>query len=192
MLRPPPKLTLSQWADKYAYLSAESSAEAGRWRTLPYQKGVMDALTDPNIERVTLIKSARIGYTKMVNNLIGYHAHHDPCPIMVVQPTVDDASGYSKDEIAPMVRDTPVLNGLFAEPRSKSGDNTILKKWFPGGQLLMVGANSARGFRRVSIRVILFDETDGYPPSAGSEGDQIQLGILMCRAIARPGISTSK
>jgi len=66
--KPPKKLTLSQWADKNAYLSAESSAEGGRWRTLPYQKGIMDAITDPNVEQVTVMKSARVGYSKILNH----------------------------------------------------------------------------------------------------------------------------
>jgi len=176
VFRPPPKLTLSEWADTYAYLSAESSAEAGRWKTLHYQRGIMDAVTDPTVTRVTVMKSARIGYTKILNNIIGYHIHQDPCPIMVVQPTVEDAEGYSKDEIAPMLRDTPVLHNLVAESKAKVSTNTILKKTFPGGQLLMIGANSPRGFRRVSMRGVLFDEVDGYPLSAGAEGDQIKLG----------------
>jgi len=104
--KPPPKLTLSQWADMYAYLSPESSAEAGKWKTLHYQKGIMHAITDPAVTRVTVMKSARVGYTKIINHVIGYHIHQDPCPIMVAQPTVEDAQGYSKDEIVPMVRDT--------------------------------------------------------------------------------------
>ena len=54
---PPKKLTLSEWADQYAYLSVESSAEGGRWRTLPYQKGIMDAVTNPDIEQITVMKS---------------------------------------------------------------------------------------------------------------------------------------
>ena len=82
--RPPEKLTLSEWADRYAFLSAESSAEAGRWHTLPYQKGMMDAVTDPAVEQITVMKSARVGYTKMINHAIGYHVHQDACPIMVV------------------------------------------------------------------------------------------------------------
>jgi phage terminase large subunit GpA-like protein len=175
--RPPEKLTLSEWADRNAFLSAESSAEGGRWRTLPYQKGIMDAITDPNIEQVTVMKSARVGYTKILNHLIAYHIHQDPCPIMLCQPTLDDCQSYSKDEIAPMLRDTPCLQGLVSNPRAKDGDNTLLKKNFPGGTLQLVGSNSARGFRMVSRRVVLFDETDGYPPSAGTEGDQIKLGI---------------
>jgi phage terminase large subunit GpA-like protein len=174
--RPPAKLTLSEWADQYAVLSAESAAEAGKWKTLAYQKGIMDAFTDPAIEMVVWMKSARVGATKIFNHLVGYHVHQDPCPMMVVQPTVEDAEGYSKDEIAPMLRDTPVLRELISEPKAKDGSNTILLKQFRGGALQMVGANSARGFRRVSRRVVLFDEVDGYPAST-PEGDQIKLGI---------------
>ena len=174
--KPPPRLTLSEWADRYAFLSAESSAEAGRWRTLAYQRGIMDAFTDPRVEMVVWMKSARVGATKIFNHLCAYHMHQDPCPLMVCQPTVEDAEGYSKDEIAPMIRDTPVLRELVSEPKAKDGSNTILMKQFPGGTLSMVGANSARGFRRVSRRVVLFDEVDGYPATT-SEGDQIKLGI---------------
>ena len=175
--KPPKKLSLSQWADNYAYLSAESSAEGGRWRTLPYQKGIMDAITDPNVEQVTVMKSARVGYSKILNHIIGYHIHQDPCPIMVCQPTIEDCQGYSKEEIAPMLRDTPCLHGLVSDPKSKDGNNTLLQKNFPGGTLSLVGSNSARGFRRVSRRIVLFDEVDGYSASAGTEGDQIKLGI---------------
>jgi phage terminase large subunit GpA-like protein len=170
-------MALSEWSDTYAHLSAESAAEAGKWTTLSYQKGIMDACTDPNVEWVVVMKSARVGYTKILNNLIGYHIHQDPCPIMVVQPTVEDAEGYSKEEIAPMIRDTPALHGLVSEAKAKNGQNTILAKSYPGGTLSMVGANSPRGFRRVSRRLVTFDEVDGYPPGgAGPEGDQIKLG----------------
>ncbi|MEK9870160.1 MAG: phage terminase large subunit family protein, partial [Gammaproteobacteria bacterium] len=175
--KPPKKMTLSEWADNYAYLSAESSAEGGRWHTLPYQKGIMDAITDPKIEQITVMKSARVGYSKILNHVAGFHIHQDPCPIMIVQPTIEDAQGYSKEEIAPMLRDTPCLKGVVSEAKSKDGANTILQKQFPGGSLSLVGANSPRGFRRVSRRVVLFDEIDGYPASAGTEGDQIKLGI---------------
>lgn len=174
--RPPQKMTLSEWSDKYAFMSAESAASEGKWRTLPYQKGFMDAMTDPTVEMISIMKSARVGYTKCLNNLIGYHAHQDPCPIMVVQPTEGDAEGYSKDEIAPMLRDTKVLKKIFADAKAKNSNNTILSKSFPGGVIQLVGATSPAGFRRVSRRILAFDEVDGYPASAGSEGDPIKLG----------------
>src|SRR5882757_3485000 len=114
-LRPPPKLSLSAWADQHFRLSAESAAEPGRWRTLPYQRAILDAITDPTVERVSVMKSARVGYTKCINAAIAYHMAQDPCPILVVQPTVEDAEGYSKEEIAPMLRDVAALAGLTAD-----------------------------------------------------------------------------
>jgi phage terminase large subunit GpA-like protein len=117
-----------------------------------------------------------VGYTKIINHSVAYHIVHDPCPQMVVQPTVDDAEGYSKEEIAPMLRDTPALVGLVSDPKTRSTNNTITRKIYPGGYLVLVGANSARGFRRITVRIVYFDEVDAYPPSAGSEGDQIKLG----------------
>jgi terminase, large subunit len=175
-LRPPPKLSLSAWADANFYLSAESAAEPGRWRTLPYQRGILDAITDPSVERVSVMKSARVGYTKCINAAIAYYMAQDPCPILVVQPTVEDAEGYSKEEIAPMLRDVEALAVLVSDSGPKTSAQTILHKSFPGGVLSMVGANSGRGFRRVSRRVVIFDEVDGYPQSAGTEGDPIKLG----------------
>lgn len=175
MWRPPRRLSLSEWADEHAVLSAESAAEPGRWKTLPYQKGILDAFSDPTVEIVVCMKSARIGWTKILNHTIGYHIHQDPCPIMVVQPAVEDAEGYSKDEVAPMLRDTPVLRGLVSDAKQKDGANTILLKQYRGGTLQMVGANSGRGFRRTSRRVVLFDEASAYRPI--SEGDQIKLGM---------------
>ncbi len=174
-LRPPTRMTLSEWADAEFWLSAENSADPGRWHTLPHQRGIMDAITDPNTERVTVIKSARIGYTKMVGAVVAYYMAQDPCPLMVVQPTVEDAEGYSVEEIGPMLRDVAALHGLVREGGRSSGSR-ILHKTFPGGVLGMVGATSARGLRRVSRRVVIFDEVDAYPVSAGTEGDPIALG----------------
>ena len=195
--RPPEQMSLSAWADKYAYLSPESSAQAGKWRPFPYQVGIMDAFTDPRNEYVTWMKSARVGYTKILNHATAYFIAQDPSPILIVQPTIEDAQGHSKDEIAPMLRDTPVLEGLVSESKTRDSNNTILKKIFAGGVLNLVGANSARGFRRIQARVVLFDEIDGYPPTAGSEGDQIKLGIRRSeffynRIIARGSTPTIK
>jgi len=176
-LKPEKPLSVGQWADRHAYLSPESAADPGKWTSLPYQHGIMDAFSDPSIRVISFMKSARVGYTKCLNHIIAYHMAEAPCPIMLVQPTLGDAQGYSRSELTPMLRDTPALRGLVSVDMTKGTGNTILNKVFPGGNLILVGANSAAGFRRHSIRVLLFDEVDGYPPTAGAEGDQIQLGI---------------
>lgn len=84
-LQPPPKLTLSQWAEKYAVLSAETSAQTGRFRAYAYQIGMMDAVTDPAVTRVTIMKSARVGYTKILDHVAGYFIHQDPSPRLILK-----------------------------------------------------------------------------------------------------------
>ncbi|PQQ22310.1 phage terminase large subunit family protein [Photorhabdus hindustanensis] len=177
-IRPPEPLSLSEWANKYAVLSKETSAQTGRFRSFAYQDGIMDAITDPTVTYVSVMKSARVGYTKILDHVVGYYLVHDPSPILVVQPRVEDAEDYSKTEIAPMLRDTPVLAEISGDPKAKNSNQTILKKTFlNGANLTLVGANSPGGFRRITCRIILFDEVDGYPSGgAGVEGDQIALG----------------
>src|SRR5579872_6903951 len=179
--RPPPRLRLDEWADVHFRLSAESSAEPGRWTSLPYQRAIMQAVTAPGIERITWMKSARVGATKVMMAALAYHMTHDPCSLMIVQPTIEDAEGFSKDEVVPMLRDVPALRGMGG---GRDTSNTMRMKSFPGGKLLMEGANSGRGFRRVSVRVIMFDEVDEYPASAGEQGDPITLGIKRTETFA--------
>lgn len=75
-LRPPPPLTVSQWADRYRVLSAESSAEPGRWHTekAPYQRAIMDAIGDPHVRSVVVMSAAQIGKTDaFILNPLGYY-----------------------------------------------------------------------------------------------------------------------
>lgn len=176
-LRPPPKLTVSEWADRNRKLSAESSAEPGQWITAnaEYQRGIMDAFCDPAILSVVVMSSAQVGKTEIVNNVIGYHIDQDPSPIFLLQPTLDMAEAYSKDRLAPMVRDTPALQGRVKDARSRDSGNTLLHKTFPGGHITMGGANSPASLASRPIRITLCDEVSRYPSSAGSEGDPVDL-----------------
>jgi len=174
---PPPKLTISEWADRYRKLSREISAEPGQWRTdrAPYQREIMDSLNDPRIEKVVVMSSSQVGKSEIINNTIGYYVDVDPSPMLLIQPTVDTAQEYSKQRIAPMIRDTEVLKSKISDPKTRDTDNTILMKVFPGGFLAMGGANSPAGLASKPIKILLCDEVDRYPDSAGSEGDPISL-----------------
>ena len=169
---------MSQWADQYRRLSSEASAEPGVWRTsrAPYQRGIMDAVTDETVKEVWIQKSAQVGWTEILNNVIGYHVHQDPAPMLLVQPTLEMAESWSKDRFAPMVRDTPALAERIADPKARDSGNTLLHKKFTGGHLTVAGANSPSGLASRPIRIVLFDEVDRYPSSAGTEGDPISLG----------------
>ncbi len=151
-------------------------APGWKWKTLPFQREIADAFSDPLLETVTVLKSARVGFTKLLAGYFCYRIHFDPSGILAVLPAQEDAEGFSKDDIAPALEATPEVAGLVGDPKARDSANTILHKVFPGGFLKVVGAHSGRGFRRITTDVVAFDEVDAYPPSAGGEGDQIDLG----------------
>lgn len=174
---PPPKLTVSNWADANRTLSPEASAEPGRWRTdkAPYQRGIMDAFNSPDVSDVVVMSSAQVGKTEVLNNVLGYFIDQDPCPVMLMLPTLELAESWSRDRLAPMVRDTACLAGRIADPKTRDSNNTILHKSFPGGNLDIVGANSPASMSSRPKRVVLCDEVDRFPASAGGEGDPVAL-----------------
>lgn len=175
--KPPPTQTVSEWADAERRLSPEASAEPGRWRTnrAEYLRGIMDAISDPKVRQVVVMSAAQVGKTEFILNVIGFHIDRDAAPILCVQPTLSMAQTFSKDRVAPMLRDTPCLRDKVKDPRARDSGNTTLHKIFTGGHLSIVGANSASGLASRPVRLVLADEVDRFPPSAGSEGDPIRL-----------------
>lgn len=136
----------------------------------------MDAFSSPKIETVVLMCGSQLGKTEIVNNVVGFYVDQDPSPMLVIQPTQKPmAEAWSKDRLAPMIRDTPCLQGKVKEPRSRDSGNTILHKEFPGGHITIAGANSPAGLASRPIRILLCDELDRYPASAGEEGDPVEL-----------------
>lgn len=132
-------------------------------------------MSDPAVHTVVVSKSAQVGWTECLNNIVGFHVACDPWPLMVVMPTVELGEDWSKRRLAPMLRDTPVLRQTAAAAKGRSSGNTTLLKEFPNGSLAIVGANAPSGLASKPIRILICDEVDRYPPSAGTEGDPITL-----------------
>ena len=176
---PPPDLTVSQWADDFRRIPPEASAEPGTWRTsrAEYQREIMNAISDPLIERVVMMTSAQIGKTEILLNTIGFFIDQEPSPILVLQPTLEMGMSFSKDRLAPMIRDTLVLQEKIKDPRSRDSGNTLLHKKFTGGHITIAGANSPASLASRPIRILLCDEVDRYPISAGTEGDPLSLAM---------------
>jgi phage terminase large subunit GpA-like protein len=175
--KPPPRLSVSAWADAERFLSAESSSEPGRWRThrAEYQRAILDAFSDPALENVVVQSSAQVGKTEILNNVVGYFIDQDPSPMQVVYPDIKMAEAWSKDRFTPMARDTPALRGKIADAKSRSAENRILHKRFAGGHLTISGSNAPASLASRPIRIVLCDECDRFPLSAGTEGDPIAL-----------------
>ena len=186
--QPAARLTVSQWADQHRKLSSKASPEPGDWRTdrAPYAREPMDSLSvsDPT-EVVVLMWGAQTSKTETSNNWLGYIIHHAPGPVMAVQPTVDMAKRLSKQRLADMIETTPALRERVSEARSRDSGNTLLSKEFPGGVLVLAGANSASGLRSMPARYLSLDEVDAYPEDVDNEGDPVALAIKRTSTFGR-------
>lgn len=175
-LKPKENMTISQWADHYMVLP-EGSNEAGHYSsdTIPYQKAIMDAITDPEVVDVSVMSSAQVGKTTIIMCGIAYYIDYEPATQMLVMPTIMDAEKFSKTRLAQMIADIPQLAAKVADPKTRNSNNTILLKSYPGGNIAIGGANSPSSLASDPRRIIWMDEVDRFPESAGSEGNPIKL-----------------
>lgn len=176
--KPIKKMTVAEWALENMVLSKGDTAEPGKFNfdRAPYQRGILEAVSDPKVEDVVMMFSAQTGKTTIDTCIIGYYIDYEPSPMMFVMPTEKLAKRFSKTRIKHMTEDVPCLKGKLSDPSKRDGENNTLEKIFPGGFLLLVGANSATDLSSTPVRVILFDEVDRMPKSVGEEGDPISLG----------------
>jgi phage terminase large subunit GpA-like protein len=187
-LRPEQPLTVSEWADKHRRLSSKASAEPGPWRTsrTPYLREPMDCLSSSSsVQRVVMMFAAQTGKTESGSNWLGYVIAHAPGPMLLVQPTVEMAKRLSKQRLESLITETPVLAEKIAPSRSRDSGNTMFSKEFPGGMMLLTGANSATGLRSTPCRYIFCDEVDAFPLDVDGEGDPVSLAEKRATTFAR-------
>jgi phage terminase large subunit GpA-like protein len=187
-LEPDPVLTVSEWAERSRILSSRATSESGPWRNsrTPYLSEIMDSLSATSrVRSVVFMKGAQIGATEAGNNWIGYTIAHDPCPMLVVLPTVELAKRSSRQRIDPMIEDSPEVCARVKSRRERDSGNTILSKEYVGGLLVLTGANSAVGLRSMPFRNGFFDELDAWPGDVDGEGDPEAIAARGMRTYPR-------
>ena len=172
---PAPHLNLAAWIEANIVLPSSISALPGRVKLYSYQREIAEAITDPLVERVTLVKASRLGFTTMLVTAIGNYCTNEPASIIVVLPTQDDARNFVVDHVEPIFSSTPVLRDTLSEAQDETGRNTLLHRRFPGGSLRIIPARSPRNLRAHTARILLADELDGWAPT--EEGDAFKLAI---------------
>ncbi len=171
-LKPPEKLTVSEWADRFRVLSEKDSAAPGPWRTekTPYLRDVMDAFSDPTIQEITFCAGTQIGKTASEQNMQGYAIDQDPGPMIIVYPTKDLAKSTSQNRLWPMLELSPVLNEKFHVLESEQ-----LELQFDSMYISMAWANSPSQLASRPVRYVFFDEVDKFPKWSGKEANPIAL-----------------
>ena len=188
VFRVPTRRTVTGWADAERWLPSKGAAEPGKYRSArtPYMTEPMDCLSVLSpVEEVVVMAGAQVGKSESGNNWVGYVMREAPGPMLLVQPTVDTAKRYSKQRITPMILETPTLAELVVTNKSREGGNTMLEKEFPGGILILGGANSAAGLRSMPIRFLFADEISNWPDDVDGEGDPLGLAVARTSTFGR-------
>lgn len=159
-LRPPPKLRLSEWIEREIILPPEVSALPGKVKLYPFQREIADAIGDATVERVTVLKSARIGYTTVLVGALANHVANDPATMLALLPTEDDCRRLVVSDIEPIFSATPALSGALSGDQMENNRNTMLSRRFPGGYLKVIAAKAPRNLRAHTARVLIIDEAD--------------------------------
>jgi phage terminase large subunit GpA-like protein len=167
LLRPAPKISVSEWADQNRILVRESSSTPGRWRTdvCPYTREIQNSMSSSDIRKVVCMLAAQVGKTEFLLNAIGYQADCDAGPALWVLPNEKLAKDYSVTRLAPMIRSTPALRAKFADARARDGSNNRLQKTYPGGYLALASAESPAELAGRPIRYLFCDEVDRWSNS---------------------------
>ncbi|MFG5864413.1 phage terminase large subunit family protein [Metapseudomonas sp. CR1201] len=174
--RPAPQ-TPVEWADENFYLSSESSYQEGAWETLPFQVAILNSMGNDEIRTVNVIKSARVGYSKMLLAAAAYQVEHKRRNILFLVPTDGSAAGFMKSQIETMIRDVPAVRELAPWYGSKHRDNTLdTKRFSHGKQLWCRGGAAAKNYRELSADTVIYDELAAFAPDVEKEGSPTFLG----------------
>ncbi|PJI56331.1 host specificity protein J [Escherichia coli] len=170
-------MTAVEWADQNYYLPKESSYGDGEWKTLPFQIAIMNSMGNDQIRTVNLIKSARVGYTKMLLGVVGYFIEHKSRNSLLFQPTDSAAEDFMKSHVEATIRDVPCLKDLSPWLGRKHRDNTLtLKRFSSGVGFWCLGGAAAKNYREKSVDVVCYDELSSFEPDVEKEGSPTLLG----------------
>lgn len=171
---PPPNLKVSEWAERYRQVPIGTSPYPGSWsnKRFPPMVEIMDAVSDPSTRAVVVACAAQLLKTEFILNTLGRYIHVDPCSMLLVRPSAEDAEDFSKERVQAMIDSTPELSALVAKASTRSG-STILQKSFPHGFLALSGSNSPTQLSSRAIRLLLCDEIDRWKLAIGNDGDPL-------------------
>lgn len=174
-LEPDADILISEWAEKNRVLPAETTSYPGRWQNslVPYLIEIQDCLSPSHpCDTVSFKKSAQIAGSEAIMNMIGFIADAAPGPAMLVHPTIDAGKAWVREKLNPNIDGNPVLRRKVVEQKSRDGaGSSALFKKFPGGFLVITGANSAAALRQKSIRWLIKDDWDEWPLDVAGQGD---------------------
>lgn len=174
-----PPIKPSEWAEKYRIVAEGTSPHPGKWRNAktPFLIEIMDCMAPSHwAKRVTVMKSVQVSGSEGISNVLGWIIDVSPGPTLVVHPTIEAGRDWTTEKFEPTIDATRRLKRKVSNVVIRGRDGSTLKrKRFPGGSIVVTGANSAAGLRQKSVRNVILDDFDEFPLNVGGQGDPVEM-----------------
>jgi phage terminase large subunit GpA-like protein len=178
-LRRDPPILVSDWAEKYRVVADGTSAHPGKWRNArtPFLAEIVDCMAPSHwASLITLMKSVQVSGSEGITNVLCWVIDVAPGPTLVVHPTIEAGRDWTVEKFEPSIEATKRVERKIRSVVIRGRDGSTLKrKTFPGGSIVVTGANSGAGLRQKSIRNLICDDVDEFPTTVPGQGDPLEL-----------------
>lgn len=168
-LRPPERISLSDFAAKHVWVNNPSTAGRQRldFAKTPYQVEILDALSDPDVQGVRFVAPSRAGKTYLSILLAAHTVETNPMDILIVPPSRSTATTFAKDDLEKFLDENDWLRNKIRPGRTT---NSLLMKKFINGTILSIVWPSAKNLAGVNRGVICLPDYDRIKADVDGEG----------------------
>ena len=182
-IRPPPKMTASQWAESGALILPEGTTSMPgpmRFDIFPYWRVCLDWVSDRETQEIDICVSSQHGKTNFCQAAALYSSWIDPGPVLWLMPTDQMAEEFMRDRFRAMIRASPLLKEQIMRSGSQSADRMDGVQWKSGGYTNVSGVAASQKLKGKPVRVLIGDELDEmirFNPELGDPRERMRTRL---------------
>jgi len=168
-------ITPSDWVEKHIRLNHRQSVHAGLYslNRTPYFRQIYDDAINPNVRSIALLKSAQIGYSQFISNLVFYFICNKTNPIGIILPSQALAQQFSERNLHNSLESCEPLQDF----KTGSCDDIRRSEFtFTSCNVKIIGGGSANKLSSNNICYLFLDEIDKFEEFT-DEANVIELAI---------------
>lgn len=178
-LRPRPKVYAWQWGAEHFRLPAGNrKGDLLDLTVTPHLKEPLENLhPDSPWTEIWVMKSNQSAFTTAAMVWAGSLIDSEHADfIMYVMPTITAARDFVTEKLDDAIAATEPLAKLVSDQKSRAADGSkTLSKKFPGGRMILTGANSSTDLSSKTTRYAIADEVDRWPVDLDKQGDPMAM-----------------
>ncbi len=170
LFRPAIRISTREWAEKYRVLTSEESVHTGKFdcNKVPALEYIYDCCDNRLIYTIVTMKGSQIGWSELVNNVVGKMIHTSPTKAQLCFAGLESAKVYSREKLKPFFNGTKVLRDIINIGVAKESFSYFK---YPGGFLKLVTLGAISSSKSSSIPWILVEEPSDVKDDIAGQGD---------------------